>query len=79
LVWNTYIGNNIAIHKCTCCKTRYIKNTDFHCGHIEAKSKGGSDTIDNLRPICQKCNHGMGTKNMIDYVIEHKFYLYRQE
>jgi len=76
LVWNTYIGENIALHKCACCKIRYIKQTDFHCGHIQSVANGGSDAINNLRPICKECNYGMKTMNMIDYIIYHQFYVY---
>jgi hypothetical protein len=64
-VWNMYIGDNIAQHKCLCCKKTTIKNVEFECGHVVAKSKGGGDEIQNLRPICSSCNKSMGTTNMI--------------
>ena len=28
-------------------------------GHIKDKSKGGSDTSDNLRALCTNCNEGL--------------------
>ena len=28
-------------------------------GHIKDKSKGGTDTADNLRAICTSCNEGL--------------------
>jgi len=28
-------------------------------GHIKDKSKGGTDTVDNLRAICTNCNEGL--------------------
>ena len=74
-VWNKYIGKTIAQHACLCCKNKLILNTSFECGHIVACSKGGSTSIDNLRPICSECNRSMGTKNMIDFIIEHKYYI----
>ena len=75
IIWNRYIGEDIIKHRCCCCKIRYIRNTDFHAGHIIAQSKGGKDTIENLRPICSQCNLGMGTINMIDYIKRHEFYI----
>jgi len=28
-------------------------------GHIKDKSKGGTDTINNLRAVCTNCNEGL--------------------
>ena len=75
LVWNHYIGEAIAAHKCFCCKKVTIKNTKFINGHVVAESKGGKKTIENLRPICSGCNGSMGSKNMEDYVKECGFYI----
>ncbi|HLY31846.1 MAG TPA: HNH endonuclease, partial [Ktedonobacterales bacterium] len=36
--------------------TRAVRLT---LGHIVDKSKGGSDTPDNLRAICNNCNEGL--------------------
>jgi 5-methylcytosine-specific restriction endonuclease McrA len=74
-VWNTYIGEDIAKHKCLCCKIETILTTRFECGHVLAVKNGGTDTIANLRPICGKCNKSMGAKNMRDYVIEHEYFI----
>jgi hypothetical protein len=75
LVWDRYIGEDIATHKCLCCKKVTIRITEFICGHVEAESKGGKKTIENLRPICSGCNGSMGSKNMVDYVKECEFYI----
>jgi 5-methylcytosine-specific restriction endonuclease McrA len=75
LIWNKYIGEDIIKHKCLCCKKREIKNTDFHCGHVIPESKGGNETLENLRPICPNCNLGMGQTNMIDYVKRHELFI----
>lgn len=40
---------------------------NFNCGHIQAEYKGGDQSIDNLKPICQSCNSSMGTQNMDDF------------
>ena len=74
LVWAKYIGDTMT-HLCLCCKNRQIKVTDFECGHVEAKAKGGKDGIDNLRPICRQCNSSMGSQNMIDFVKQNEYFI----
>ena len=32
---------------------------DFHVGHNVPESKGGATNIDNLKPICSRCNSSM--------------------
>ncbi len=39
----------------------------FEAGHVIAKSKGGSNNIDNLKPICSPCNKSMGMSNMEEF------------
>lgn len=68
MVWNRYIGENVAVAPCWCCQSTMIKNTDFVCGHVVAESCGGDTNVDNLRPICSMCNLSMGTKNMHDFM-----------
>jgi len=67
LVWNTCIGEDVASAPCTCCEKTTIKNTEFHCGHILAEANGGTQKVDNLRPICAGCNLSMGTENIDDF------------
>jgi hypothetical protein len=74
-VWNTFIGEGIANHKCLCCKMTTIDKAEFDCGHVVSKAQGGGPEIHNLRPICSACNNGMKTMNMIDYVKEHGYYI----
>ena len=54
----------------TKCKVVWCKNTitvfDFQCGHNIPESKGGPTTIDNLIPICSRCNVSMGNHYTID-------------
>ena len=51
--------NNI----CLCCKRDDVKLT---ADHVVPLSKGGSNTIDNIQPLCQSCNSKKSTK-IIDY------------
>ena len=45
------------------CYIKWCQNTinvfDFHMGHDIPESKGGTLTIDNLKPICARCNLSM--------------------
>jgi hypothetical protein len=51
--------------KVTWCKNR-INAFDFQCGHNIPESKGGKTTLDNLLPICGRCNISMGCHYTID-------------
>jgi len=35
----------------------------FHCGHIISEFNGGETNLENLKPICSKCNSKMGTED----------------
>ena len=63
-IWIKHIGDHIFKTKCVCCGVKDIDPFDFQCGHVEAHSKGGSDSISNLIPICSICNIDMGSENM---------------
>lgn len=39
---------------------------DFQCGHNIPESKGGGTTLENLIPICSRCNLSMSDKYSID-------------
>lgn len=66
-VWDKYNGK-IFEGKCFCCKTS-LSPHNFECGHVISEKLGGKVSIDNLRPICSKCNRSMGTNDM-NYFIE---------
>ena len=74
-VWNHYIGDDINKHRCLCCKKVIITNRQFHVGHVISVKDGGTDEINNLRPICAPCNHSMGTQNMVDFVKTYGYYV----
>jgi hypothetical protein len=63
-VWKNYFGDAKQA-KCRCGET--ITPKVSHCGHITAHARGGTTTVDNLRPICAKCNLQMGTRNIDEY------------
>jgi len=65
-IWNKFIGIKKGQTTCKYCKTLKISQFDFECGHIIPESKGGATTIENLRPICNKCNKSYGDKHMPD-------------
>jgi hypothetical protein len=69
MTWRKYIGNTMdgMCWSCGC----DICNENWHCGHVLASSKGGPNTVENLRPLCQGCNLSMGNKHMAKYILEH--------
>jgi len=66
-VWDKRFGADAGTGKCYCCKYTTIRMDDFQAGHVTARSKGGSTTIDNLEPICARCNDDMKTMNLYEY------------
>ena len=65
-VWFTQLGK-VYEAKCVVswCQNK-ITVFDFEVGHNLPESKGGSTTLDNLRPICARCNKSMGNRYSID-------------
>ena len=49
-------------YRCCACGTDLTK-TDFHRDHIQPLSKGGSDFIKNIQPLCAYCNLSKHTKH----------------
>jgi len=75
LIWNKYIGEDIIKHRCLCCKKETIKITDFEAGHVLSEFHGGTNEIENLRPICRPCNSSMGTTHMVEYIKMYGLYI----
>jgi len=61
--WKIQFGGSTS-GMCFCCKKELDVFDDWHAGHIMSHANGGTDTADNLRPVCGSCNLSMGTENM---------------
>lgn len=59
-VWKQTFGDRFK-HKCYIkwCKNE-INVFNFHVGHDIPESKGGETRINNLYPLCSRCNTSMG-------------------
>jgi hypothetical protein len=75
-VWNKYVGKSNGVANCLCCGVNEISSRDFECAHIKAEANGGLTILENLRPICSKCNRSMGTQHMEEFM--KKFYPFQK-
>lgn len=66
-VWLRAMGEQFRA-KCTVtwC-SNHVTVFNFQCGHLLAESKGGPTTLENLLPICGRCNQSMGTMHMDEW------------
>jgi len=66
-VWLLWCGDKNFKHKClvTWCEN-IMTPFNFEVGHNIPESKGGTTNINNLRPICSKCNRSMSDNYTID-------------
>ena len=62
-VWIKHAGR---VFECKC-PTEWCQNMitvfDFESGHDIPESKGGITSVENLFPICGRCNKGMGNRH----------------
>lgn len=65
-IWDLYKYTTDNCCRCWVCEVK-LQHDNFECGHIIAKSRGGSSQIDNLIPLCGGCNKTMGTRNAREY------------
>lgn len=70
MVWDHRIGLEIGSTECPCCGHNKISQSEFHCGHIEAESEGGTLNKLNLLPICCQCNLSMATVHMKTFMFQ---------
>jgi 5-methylcytosine-specific restriction endonuclease McrA len=65
-VWLVHVGPKFQNK----CKVSWCTNSmnafDFQCGHNIPESKGGKTDVNNLIPICARCNSSMGSQFTID-------------
>ena len=65
-VWIKHIGkkydSKCFIHWCQ----NEMDVFNFHVAHNIPESKGGESTLENLRPICARCNLSLGNNYSID-------------
>ena len=65
-VWLVHVGPKFQNK----CKVSWCTNSmnafDFQCGHNIPESKGGKTDVNNLIPICSRCNLSMGSQFTID-------------
>ena len=64
-LWDKYYNGKIK-GRCKVCKSR-ININDYQCGYKKSLKNGGSNDINNLKPICVKCNLDIGSNNMKAY------------
>ncbi len=69
--WKIYF-KDLTQAKCPCCNIKIITISDYHSGHIKARTNGGEDSHDNVIPICSSCNQAMGSTHMADYMLKYK-------
>lgn len=62
-LWVTYFGDKRNLGKCAYCRCP-LHFVDFHMGHVISVQNGGTNDLDNIRPLCSSCNISMGDKNM---------------
>jgi 5-methylcytosine-specific restriction endonuclease McrA len=65
-VWLNTFGEHYKRKCCVSWCSEMITCMRFEVGHNIPESKGGGLDINNLRPICGKCNKSMGNQYTID-------------
>lgn len=64
-LWIRHFGKRYK-GNCFVCGDK-IETKKFEAGHVVPVSKGGTDKLSNLKPICSKCNKGMSNMNLYKY------------
>lgn len=65
-VWKKHNKNICDEGECFVCENK-LNFSDMECGHIIAHALGGSDSNENLMPVCRTCNRDMGIMNLYEY------------
>jgi NADH:ubiquinone oxidoreductase subunit C len=69
-VFTTYNQGSYDSAYCSVGCGERITPFNFECGHVISYCHGGEAKLDNLRPICSRCNRSMGAKNMDEFIKE---------
>jgi predicted restriction endonuclease len=58
------VGQSYRHNGATCqtCGTRHTRANPIEAAHIVPVSEGGTNTIENYRPLCRMCNASDGTR-----------------
>lgn len=65
-LWITTFGGVFQAKCSTLWCTNIITVFDFQCGHNIPECRGGPTTLQNLVPICARCNLSMGSQHTFD-------------
>ena len=59
------LDNALLVHGWQCCIcARPISKGQESLQHIKARSKGGTDDVENLRPAHRRCNSALGDRDL---------------
>jgi hypothetical protein len=63
-VWHQYIGIEKGRILCPYCQINPIEPLNYVIAHVIPLTNGGSNDMENLRPLCNKCNSSIYTNNI---------------
>jgi hypothetical protein len=69
-VWRELFGQS-PFGTCCICQNE-LRDNNFVMGHIRSLQNNGSNELNNIVPMCAKCNSSLGKNNLIDYVIKNE-------
>lgn len=61
--WHALVSHYCPSGRCLCCGER----RPLHADHVVPLSKGGTNYIANIQPICRSCNSSKCNRNSADY------------
>ncbi len=69
-IYVQYFGSWKEDGQCQICKST-IDYENFDMGHIKSVKNGGSNLLENIKPLCKTCNTSLGSLNIDDYMKKH--------